>query len=96
MLEKELEKKFCERIKAVGGLALKFTSPGRAGVPDRAVLFNGKVYFAEIKRNGEKLRPLQEATRKQFQNFGFDVAVIAGEEDIEIFVEKLKGGDAVA
>lgn len=38
MLENELEKKFRERIKDLGGKAYKFVSPGTAGVPDRLVV----------------------------------------------------------
>lgn len=35
MREKTLERKFVMAVKNVGGLAVKFTSPGFDGVPDR-------------------------------------------------------------
>ena len=38
MLESQLERKLRDEVKAKGGLALKFVSPGTVGVPDRIVL----------------------------------------------------------
>ena len=35
MREKTIEQKFRAAVKAAGGLAVKFTSPGFDGVPDR-------------------------------------------------------------
>jgi len=37
--ESYVEKKFIKKIKAEGGLALKFISPSMTGVPDRIVNF---------------------------------------------------------
>ena len=60
MREKTIEQKFRAAVKAAGGLAVKFTSPGFDGVPDRlALLPDGKMAFVEIKAPGEKPRPLQ-------------------------------------
>lgn len=38
MRESEVEKRFVAAVRAVGGLALKFTSQSMNGVPDRLVL----------------------------------------------------------
>ena len=47
--ESELEKKLCKEVKALGGLALKFVSPGLAGMPDRLILIAiGKIGFVEV------------------------------------------------
>ena len=40
MREKQLEHLFLMEVKCIGGLALKFVSPGFSGVPDRLVLRN--------------------------------------------------------
>lgn len=54
-LEKRIEAKFREKIKSLGGRALKFISPGNAGVPDRLVILPGnKIGFAELKRPRRK------------------------------------------
>ncbi len=58
MREKTIEQKFRAAVKAAGGLAVKFTSPGFDGVPDRlALLPDGKMAFVEVKAPGEKPRP---------------------------------------
>lgn len=77
MREKTLEQKFRAAVKAVGGLALKFTSPGFDGVPDRIVLLpGGKMAFVEVKAPGEKPRPLQLARHRLLRRLGFKVYVL--------------------
>ena len=44
--EKQLEYLFLTEVRRIGGMALKFVSPGFYGVPDRFVLIpDGKVAF---------------------------------------------------
>ena len=77
MREKTVEQKLVKAVRDYGGLALKFVSPGMAGVPDRLLLFKGgKAAFCEVKAPGEKLRPLQEHRKKQLQDLGFRVYVV--------------------
>ena len=77
MREKTIEQKFAAAVKAVGGLALKFTSPGFDGVPDRIVLLpGGKMAFVEVKAPGEKPRPLQSARHRLLRRLGFRVYVL--------------------
>lgn len=46
MREKTIEAKLVQTVRSMGGLALKFTSPGFDGVPDRLVLLpDGKIAF---------------------------------------------------
>ena len=60
MNERDIEARFRKAVKDAGGLALKFISPGYAGVPDRIVLMpGGMMCFVELKAPGEKMRPLQ-------------------------------------
>ena len=60
MLESEIEKYLCKRVKAeLKGRAFKFVSPGFSGVPDRIVLApTGRIWFVETKAPGKKLRKL--------------------------------------
>lgn len=97
LLEKDLEKKFVETVKLIGGQAWKFTSPNMAGVPDRIVLLpGGRMFFAELKKPGEKLRPLQVKRKQQLEELGFRVEVIDSPEAISRLAVELKqaGGDA--
>ena len=60
MIEKQVEQALRKAVRDRGGLALKFVSPGLAGVPDRIVLMpNRRVAFVELKAPGKHPRPLQ-------------------------------------
>ncbi len=69
MREAQIERHLVELVSAKGGRAFKFVSPTTAGVSDRLVLMpvppehrelvQRYVKLVEIKRPGEKPRPLQ-------------------------------------
>ena len=83
MKESEIEKHLRAEAKRMGGMAVKFTSPGLDGVPDRIVLLPGrKIAFVELKAPGKKPRPLQEKRMRQLKSLGFPVYVIDGVEQI--------------
>lgn len=90
MSEKHIEAKLKREVKQIGGLALKFVSPGTAGVPDRIVLLpRGKLCFVELKAPGRKLRPLQLKRKKQLEQLGFKVYVIDSYKKIEQFIREV-------
>ena len=77
MREKVIERKLVQSVTHMGGLALKFTSPGMAGVPDRLLLFpNGKIVFVEMKAPGKQPTKLQRFRHAQLRDLGFRVYVI--------------------
>ena len=79
-----MERKLAEAVKAMGGIAPKFISPGFAGMPDRLVILpDGKCGFVEVKRRGEKPRPLQEARHGMLRRLGFNVYVLGCAGQIE-------------
>ena len=83
MLEKTIEHKFVTEVKRVGGLALKFVSPGFDGVPDRLVLLpGGRLGFVEVKAPGKRPRPLQLARHRLLRRLGFNVYVLDDERQI--------------
>ena len=91
MREKEIEKKLVDEIKKEGGMCLKLTSPGNAGVPDRLCLLpRGRIVFVEMKAPGKKPSPLQVKQIQKIRKLGFRVEVIDSEEGIQ----ELMGGDA--
>jgi hypothetical protein len=95
MLEKDIERKLVMEVKRVGGLALKFTSPGMVGVPDRIILMpNGKIAFAELKAPGKKPRAIQVKRIKQIRQLGFKVYVIDNTQMIGGVIDEIRGGDA--
>lgn len=83
MLEKQIENKLTRSVKKAGGIALKFVSPGFAGMPDRLVLLpDGMCAFVELKAPGKHARPLQTARHKMLKRLGFKVYVIDSPEQI--------------
>lgn len=83
MLEKQIENKLTRSVKKAGGIALKFVSPGFAGMPDRLVLLpDGMCAFVELKAPGKHLRPIQTARHKMLKRLGFKVYVIDSPEQI--------------
>ena len=81
--EKRVEKIFTDAVKKMGGMAVKFTSPGLDWVPDRIVLLPGrKIAFVELKAPGKKPRPLQIKRMRQLKSLGFPVYVVDGVEQI--------------
>jgi len=80
--ESQVEDDFVARVKSLGGIAAKFTSPGRAAVPDRLVLFPGGIaMFCELKRPGEVPTPAQLREHTLLRSLGFRVDVISTRED---------------
>lgn len=90
MREKEIEEKLRLSVKFHGGIALKFTSPGFDGMPDRLLLFpNGKIAFAELKSPGKKPRPLQLSRHRLLRKLGFKVFVIDSKEQIGGVIDEI-------
>ena len=83
MREKIIEQKLVKAVHGMGGLALKFVSPGMDGVPDRLILLPcGRMAFAEVKAPGKRLRPLQVKRKRQLESLGFRVYVIDSPDQI--------------
>ena len=77
MLEKQIEAKVCDYAKTKNVLAYKFTSPARAAVPDRMfVAPDGRVWFCEFKRAGQKPTAAQEREHMRLRDHKVNVFVI--------------------
>ncbi len=85
-LEKDVEAALVRRVKALGGLCEKFTSPGRRSVPDRLVTMpDGQIIFVELKRPGGKPTEAQLKDHAKRRELGCDVRVIDNLEDARAF-----------
>lgn len=95
MREKTVESKFTSAVKAKGGLAVKFTSPGFNGMPDRLVMFSGgRIAFVEVKAPGETPRPLQRSRLKLLRRLGFKAFVLDNTSDIPKIIEEVMQNEA--
>jgi hypothetical protein len=87
MNESRLEQRFVKDVKDLGGWALKFISPGNAGVPDRLVILpGGQVVFVELKTKDGKLSAVQDQQIYRMRLKGVKVLVLYGQKDIDGFL----------
>lgn len=92
-LEKAVEAHFIKRCKALGWWQSKFSSPGHKGMPDRVVAVRkprkrkAELWFVELKREGEKARPLQAVTHEEMRAAGVNVVVLAGRAEVDAWFE---------
>ena len=90
LYERTIEQKLAARVRAMGGIAPKFTSPGFDGMPDRLVLWpGGRMGFVELKAPGKKQRALQMARHKLLRRLGFKVYVIDEINQIDSVLEEI-------
>lgn len=93
IMEKQLERKLVKAVAADGGWALKFTSSGTSGVPDRLLLFpEARIGFVEVKAPGKKPRQLQMAQMNKLKKLGFPVFVLDDADQIQKIIEEVKYG----
>lgn len=86
MLEKHIEAALVRRVKKLGGLCEKFTSPSARSVPDRIVTMpGGVIIFVELKATGKKPTELQERDHARRRALGCDVRVINTKEGADAF-----------
>ncbi len=95
MKETTVEQHLVKKIKAVGGVAWKFVSPGNNGIPDRiAILPGGRVWFIELKRPKTaahpegKLRPLQIFAARTLTDLGCNYAHLSSKEEVDVWFRK--------
>lgn len=90
MLEKDIEKKVCDYAKEKEALVYKFTSPSRAAVPDRMFIRpDGRVWFCEFKRTGEKPTPAQEREHHRLRQHKVFVFVIDNVDEGKAMVDMM-------
>lgn len=88
--ESTIEAYLRDRVKAQGGIAYKWVSPGNVGVPDRLIVFpGGTVYFRELKAPGKKPTPLQVRQQEKLKALGFDVGVIDSKQGVDEFMREV-------
>lgn len=77
-LESVIQSSLIKKYESQGYLVVKLILTNKSGIPDLLLLKDGKASFVEVKRHGQKPRPLQQFRIKELQNQGFEVKVIEG------------------
>lgn len=95
MLEKQVERHLVNGVRKLGGLCLKFVSPGTPGVPDRIIITaTGRIIFAELKTDTGRLSKIQNFTIGEMMKRGADVRVLKGLSSVKELLAEIEGGDA--
>lgn len=89
MLERDVEAHLLARCRQMGFLCMKFTSPGRSGVPDRVVVTPTGTLFVETKRPGGNLRRLQAQVIEKLRRAGAEIHVVDTVAGVDELVERL-------
>ena len=85
--ERDVEYYLKSRVEMKGGLALKFTSPGCDGVPDRIVIFpGGDVTFVELKTEGGRLSMIQRWQQERLIRRGCKVRTIWSKAQVDEWI----------
>lgn len=88
MKESEIEKILVSEVKALGGRAYKWVSPGNDGVPDRIVILpDDRPIFVELKSDTGKPTKLQELQMDRLKNLGQPVELVKGLKGLILFFE---------
>ena len=90
MREKAIEQKLVRAVKRMGGIAVKFVSPGFDGMPDRLILLpEGRLAFVEVKAPGQAPRPLQISRHGMLQRLGIKVYVLDDDGQIGVILDDI-------
>lgn len=98
MQEKDLERKVCQYVKSLGGIAVKWVSPSMVGVPDRiCILPNGQVLFVELKSpNGKgRLSVKQKKMLEKLTSLGHRAICMQSLDELKKELENGKDGSGV-
>lgn len=91
MRERDIEKWLRHQIESMGGMFMKFTSPGNDGVPDRiTVMPGGHIWFVELKTDEGRLTPIQTWQIEQLKKRDVPAIVVQGMTDARAFVDTLQ------
>lgn len=89
--ERDVEKYVSEEVRKLGGLSLKFVSPGNDGMPDRILVFpDGRALFVELKTDVGRLSKVQEFQIGRLLDRGQQVCVVYGMAGAREFIRDMK------
>ena len=89
-MEKQIEAYLVRRVKELGGVAYKFTSPAHRGVSDRIVCMpDGTTWFVELKAPGGRLSPLQKHFQSEMARLRQRYVCLWSKEDVDEWAKSI-------
>ena len=88
--EKKIEQRLKRKVKELGGLCLKWVSPGMTGVPDRLVFLPQQIYLVELKDPKGELSPRQKLVISLLDQLGIKVHVLCSDLMVDDFIKEIK------
>ena len=74
--ENKVETHLKKEVNRIGGLSRKWVSPQHAYVPDQIVVFNGVIWFVEVKSQDGKLSSGQEREINRLREHGANALAV--------------------
>ena len=92
MLESKVEERLVRGVKRLGGMCLKWVSPGCTGVPDRIVVLpGGRVIFVELKQPAGRKSVRQKLVGWKLMTLEADVRCLWNPEEVDEFLREVGG-----
>lgn len=86
--EADHERDLRKAVERAGGRCFKLPASLYRGIPDRLILLpGGRMFFRELKKDGEKAKPVQVVFIKILQAMGFNAEVIHGKSGVKEFID---------
>jgi len=94
--ERDVERALSNTVKAVGGMCIKQSAIGQAGLPDRLVLLpKQNMFFVEVKAPGKGVTPLQYNVHEKLGGLGFATYVIDSVDSVKGLIGLYENGEYV-
>lgn len=82
LLESKIQSDIIRKLESMGYMVIKLILTNKNGIPDLLLLKDGKASFIEVKREGEKTKPLQEYRMNELKAKGFKSRTIKNVNEI--------------
>jgi len=86
--ESKIERYLQREVKSRGGICWKFLS-SISGVPDRIVIYRGRVIFVETKARTGRLTALQRIRHAELRAQGAEVVTLSSTTEVDEFLRHL-------
>ena len=88
MKESDLEKYFKQEVLKAGGYAVKLDAKHQAGLPDRLVIWPGRMELVELKTDKGQISKIQKWFHKLVRGYGLEVKIVRGKGGVDEYARR--------